>query len=44
MFGRSSYDLFKKTKHLFDPLNIFNPKKKIGADFDYALDHLKHTL
>lgn len=31
MFGEHMVDLFKTTKHVFDPNNIFNPKKKVGA-------------
>jgi hypothetical protein len=27
-------------KHLFDPDNIFNPGKKVGASWDYASKHL----
>lgn len=41
MYGDQVYSLFEQTKHIFDPQNIFNPRKKIGADFSYALDHLK---
>lgn len=32
--------LFKKTKEIFDPLNIFNPNKKVGADTKYLYDHI----
>jgi FAD/FMN-containing dehydrogenase len=31
MFGEQVVELFKTTKHTFDPKNIFNPKKKVGA-------------
>jgi len=34
LFGEGVYELFKKTKELFDPENIFNPGKKIGGTFD----------
>jgi FAD/FMN-containing dehydrogenase len=30
-FGDEMYALFKKTKQIFDPKNIFNPGKKVGA-------------
>ncbi len=42
MFGAEVYALFKETKKLFDPYMIFNPRKKIDASFNYALDHLRH--
>ncbi len=31
MFGEQVVELFKITKQTFDPQNIFNPKKKVGA-------------
>ncbi|MDQ5961812.1 MAG: hypothetical protein QG669_204, partial [Patescibacteria group bacterium] len=31
MFGEQIVDLFKTTKQVFDPKNIFNPKKKVGG-------------
>ena len=31
MFGSQVYELFKQTKHIFDPLNVFNPGKKVGG-------------
>ncbi len=31
MFGDEMYALFEKTKQIFDPLNIFNPGKKVGG-------------
>jgi FAD/FMN-containing dehydrogenase len=40
-FGPLVYDLFRRTKTLFDPHNIFNPGKKIGATIDYAKAHIK---
>ena len=33
LYGEQIVELFKKTKDMFDPLNIFNPKKKVGAVF-----------
>jgi FAD/FMN-containing dehydrogenase len=40
MFGEKIYTLFKETKQLFDPHNIFNPGKKIGATKQYITDHI----
>ncbi len=36
---------FAKVKEIFDPLNIFNPGKKVGGSFDYIRTHLvqSHT-
>jgi len=31
MFGPEMYALFEKTKRIFDPLDIFNPGKKVGG-------------
>jgi len=40
MFGNKIYSLFEKTKNLFDPKNIFNPGKKIGATKEYSMEHI----
>jgi FAD/FMN-containing dehydrogenase len=40
MYGRDVIDLFQKTKDIFDPLNIFNPGKKVGGSFEYIYDHI----
>ena len=42
MFGPELAKLFKETKKIFDPKNIFNPGKKVGADLNYVLAHIKH--
>ncbi len=36
MFGPEMYALFLETKKIFDPLNIFNPGKKVGSTFSDA--------
>jgi FAD/FMN-containing dehydrogenase len=33
-FGEKIYELFKETKKIFDPQNIFNPGKKVDGTFD----------
>lgn len=43
MYGKQVTDLFAGVKNIFDPLNIFNPRKKVGADLQYALDHIKRS-
>lgn len=40
MYGTEMLSLFKAVKKIFDPRNIFNPKKKMDADMDYSLAHL----
>ncbi len=40
MYGPRIYELFEETKKIFDPNDIFNPRKKVGATMDYALEHL----
>lgn len=41
MYGEKVYALFEETKRIFDPKNIFNPGKKVGAKLSYAIEHLK---
>jgi FAD/FMN-containing dehydrogenase len=40
MYGEKIVHLFELTKLAFDPLNIFNPHKKVHGDLKYAMDHL----
>lgn len=40
-FGEEILDLFRDTKHIFDPQNIFNPHKKSDADWDYSYQHIR---
>lgn len=42
MFGPEMEQLFNQVKHIFDPENMFNPHKKIGVDFNYVKQHLRH--
>lgn len=41
MYGPEIVGLFKQTKHIFDPENIFNPHKKTDADWDYSFSHVR---
>lgn len=41
VFGNEVYDLFRKTKELFDPHYIFNPHKKTDATWSYSMDHIR---
>ncbi len=40
MFGRSMYALFHDVKMIFDPLDIFNPGKKVGSTFSDSISKL----
>lgn len=49
MYGEDVYRLFEKVKYIFDPLNIFNPGKKVEAQastslrngMDFAMEHIR---
>jgi FAD/FMN-containing dehydrogenase len=41
MYGPFITGLFKFTKTLFDPKNIFNPGKKVGDTKDYLKNHIR---
>lgn len=40
-FGTQVLALFKETKEIFDPQNMFNPHKKSDADWDYSYHHIR---
>lgn len=39
-FGEEVYHLFEEIKHIFDPLNIFNPGKKVGGTKEDIKEYL----
>ncbi len=41
MYGERIVKLFEETKKIFDPENIFNPRKKVGGNLDYAMSHIR---
>jgi FAD/FMN-containing dehydrogenase len=43
-FGREIVRLFRQTKEIFDPENIFNPHKKSDADWDYSFSHIRRSF
>lgn len=43
MYGSAIEKLFTETKKIFDPLNIFNPGKKVGGSLKYSEDHIAAT-
>ncbi len=40
MYGSEVVDLFSQVKTLFDPLNIFNPNKKVGSNLKENLKNI----
>lgn len=40
-FGSEMLQVFKDAKHVMDPQNIFNPRKKSDADWDYSFSHIR---
>ena len=40
MYGKEVYALFEQTKDIFDPLNIFNPGKKVHGTLEFMKDHV----
>ncbi len=43
MFGPTMVKLFEEVKEIFDPEGIFNPRKKVKGDLDFAMSHLRKT-
>ncbi len=41
MYGEEMLNIFKKTKDIFDPQHIFNPRKKAYATWDYTFSHVR---
>lgn len=41
MYGDEMLDIFKKTKDIFDPEHIFNPRKKANATWEYSFSHVR---
>lgn len=40
MYSSEVLELFKKTKEIFDPQNIFNPGKKVNGTLEYLESHI----
>jgi len=40
MYSPEILNLFKRTKEIFDPLNIFNPGKKVNGTLEYMESHI----
>jgi FAD/FMN-containing dehydrogenase len=41
MYGPKVVALFAEVKYIFDPLDLFNPRKKVGGTLTYAIDHIQ---
>jgi FAD/FMN-containing dehydrogenase len=41
MYGKDVFKLFKQTKQIMDPQNIFNPHKKADAEWEYSFGHIR---
>ncbi len=44
MYGKHIVKLFRETKAIFDPEDIFNPHKKANADWDYSFSHIRNSF
>lgn len=40
MYNQDIISLFEKTKEIFDPKGVFNPRKKVHGDMKYLFDHI----
>jgi len=40
MYSNEILELFRETKEIFDPLNIFNPGKKVNGSLEYLENHI----
>ena len=43
MYGPKIVELFVEVKKIFDPLNIFNPGKKVDGSLQYSTEHIAAT-
>jgi FAD/FMN-containing dehydrogenase len=43
MYGPKIVELFAEVKKIFDPLDIFNPGKKVGGSLQYSVEHIAAT-
>lgn len=44
MYSPSVLGYMKEVKHMYDPQNIFNPKKKTDADWDFSFKHIRKSF
>ena len=41
MYSKSMMAHFRRTKHVFDPQNIFNPHKKTDSSWEFSMSHMR---
>lgn len=41
MYGPEVVGHFRAAKHIMDPQNVFNPHKKVDADWDFSMQHIR---
>lgn len=41
MYGKEMVGIFRQTKAIFDPNNIFNPHKKVDANWEFSMAHIR---
>lgn len=41
MYGKSMMKHFREAKYIMDPENMFNPHKKVTADWEYSFGHIR---
>lgn len=44
MYKPEIMEHFRAIKHIFDPNNIFNPHKKVTADWDFSFSHIRKSF
>ena len=44
MYGPTVLGYMRDMKHLYDPQNIFNPKKKTDATWDFSFNHIRKNF
>lgn len=44
MYGSEVLGYFKAAKHILDPQNIFNPHKKVDADWNFSMQHIREKF
>lgn len=43
-YGKEVVDIFRTVKKLYDPDNIFNPKKKTDATWEFSFSHIRQNF